>query len=216
MTSSPVRRGPVAGPPPDRSPSEAVHRLRRADAPAAAAAKAGFSPATAYRLEQDPQSPSQQDRPRRSRRRPDPLAGVFKEEIVPLLEASPTLRPIALFEELMRRRPELPQSVRRTLERRVRAWRAVNDPERDVVFRQIQDLGASGTVGHHRRLGARRHDHRRRAAAPPVSLPARLLGLRARPRRARGRELPGPGRGTSGFTLGARRRSGSQTDDRSA
>src|SRR5690606_38368605 len=91
-------------------------RLRRTDAPAAAAAKAGFSPATAYRLEQDPRSLSPQDRPRRSRRRPDPLAGVFEEEIVPLLEASPTLRPIALFEELMRRRPDLPPSIRRTLE----------------------------------------------------------------------------------------------------
>ena len=119
-------------------------RLRHTDAPAAAAAKAGFSPATAYRLEQDPRPLSPQDRPRRSRRRPDPLAGVFEEEIVPLLETSGSLRPIALFEELMRRRPELPPSVRRTLERRVRAWRAVNGPERDIVFRQVQVPGRLG------------------------------------------------------------------------
>lgn len=119
-------------------------RLRRTDVPVASAAKAGFSTATAYRLEQDSRSPAPQDRPCRSRRRPDPLAGVFEEQIVPLLEASPTLRPIALFEELMRRRPDLPPSIRRTLERRVRAWRAFHGPERDVVFRQVQVPGRLG------------------------------------------------------------------------
>lgn len=108
-------------------------RLRRTASPAAAAARSGFSPAD--RLEQDPRSPSSHDRPRCFRRRPDPLAGVFGEEIVPRLEASPTLRPIALFEQLMRRRPDRPPSIRRTLERLARAWRAMKGLGRDVVFR---------------------------------------------------------------------------------
>ena len=101
----------------------------------AAAAKAGFSTATAYRLEADPQPPSAKTK-QRGRRRPEPLVGIFDEEIVPLLEATPDLRSVALFEELMQRHPELDAGVRRTLERRVREWRALHGPEREVMFRQ--------------------------------------------------------------------------------
>ena len=50
------------------------HRLT--DGPATAAARAGFSVATAYRIEQDPRLPSQKQAPR-ERRRPDPLAEIF-------------------------------------------------------------------------------------------------------------------------------------------
>jgi len=39
------------------------------------------------------------------------------------------------FEELCRRHPELGSGTRRTLERRIRAWRAVNGPDREVIFR---------------------------------------------------------------------------------
>ena len=101
--------------------------FRQNNALQAAAAKAGFSTATAYRVEADPQLPSTKEK-RRGRRRPDPLAGIFDEEIVPLLEQTPGLRAVALFEELMRRHPELGSGVRRTLERRVREWRAVHGP----------------------------------------------------------------------------------------
>src|SRR6516165_12092799 len=95
-------------------------RFRHIDTPAAAAAKAGFSTATAYRIEADPQLPSQKKKSR-GRRRPDPLAGVWDSEIVPMLEAAPDMRAVAIFEEICRRHPELALGVRRTLERRV-AW----------------------------------------------------------------------------------------------
>ena len=36
----------------------------------------------------------------------------------------PAIRPVGVFEELMRRHPELDPGVRRTLERRIRTWRA--------------------------------------------------------------------------------------------
>ena len=62
--------------------------------PAIAAAKAGFSTATAYRIETDPRLPSQKKKPR-GRRRPDPLAGVWDSEIVPMLEAAPGIRAVA-------------------------------------------------------------------------------------------------------------------------
>ena len=63
-------------------------KFRRTDTPTAAAAKAGFSPATAYRLEANVQLPSQR-KTARSRRRPDPLAGIFDEEVVPMLRNAP-------------------------------------------------------------------------------------------------------------------------------
>ena len=94
-------------------------KSRQTNVPAIAAAKAGFSTATAYRIEADPRLPSQKKAPR-GRRRPDPLAGVWDSEIVPMLEAAPGLRAVAIFEEICRRHPEIALGVRRTLERRIR------------------------------------------------------------------------------------------------
>ncbi len=116
---------------------------RSTDPVAVAAAKAGFSAATGYRLERDPRPPSTK-RAARGRRRPDPLEGLFEEEVVPMLEAAPGLRPVAIFEELLRRRPDLDPGVRRTLERRIRAWRALHGPEREVIFRQSHEPGRLG------------------------------------------------------------------------
>ena len=80
--------------------------LRRNHSPAIAGAKAGFSTATAYRFETDPRLPSQK-KARRERRRADPFADVWDNEVVPMLKAAPGLRPIAVFEELCRRHPDL-------------------------------------------------------------------------------------------------------------
>ena len=117
--------------------------LRQQHAPQASAAKAGFSTATAYRIENDPRPPSTRKR-QRGRRRPDPLAGIFDEEIVPMLEQAPDLRSVGIFEELTRRHPELGRGVRRTLERRVREWRALHGPERELIFRQTHPPGRLG------------------------------------------------------------------------
>jgi transposase InsO family protein len=118
-------------------------RSRQNSAPAVAAAKAGFSRATAYRIDADPRLPSQKKIPR-ERRRPDPLASVWDSEIVPMLEAAPGIRAIAIFDEIVRRRPETNPNVRRTLERRIRMWKALNGPEQDVIFRQQQVPGRLG------------------------------------------------------------------------
>ena len=116
---------------------------RSTDPVPVAAAKAGFSAATGYRIAQDPRARSTKRVPR-GRRRPDPLEGIFEEEVVPLLEAAPGLRPVAIFEELLRRHPDLGDGIRRTLERRVRAWRALHGPEREVIFRQRHEPGRLG------------------------------------------------------------------------
>ena len=108
-----------------------------------AAAKAGFSPATGFRIENDPRLPSQKQQPR-GRRRPDPLADVWDAEIVPILKAAPGVRAIAVLEEIRRRHPEISPGIRRTLERRIRAWRALAGPEQDVIFRQEHEPGRLG------------------------------------------------------------------------
>jgi hypothetical protein len=46
--------------------------------------------------------------------------------VVPLLKSVPGLRPVAIFDEIRRRHPEIGAGVRRMLERRIRAWRALN------------------------------------------------------------------------------------------
>ena len=118
-----------------------THRKR--DRPALAGGKAGFSTATAYRIEADAGRPSEK-RKGQGRRHPDPLAGIFEDEIVPLLEASPGLRAVALYEEMIRRHPELHPGVRRTVERRVRAWKAKHGPEQEIIFRQKHEPGRWG------------------------------------------------------------------------
>jgi hypothetical protein len=118
-------------------------KSRRNSAPASAAAKAGFSRATAYRIEADPRLPSQK-KSTRGRRRPDPLAGVWDSDILPMLGGAPGLRPIAILDEIVRRQPGINPNVRRTLERRIRMWKALNGPERDVIFPQQQVPGRLG------------------------------------------------------------------------
>ena len=61
-----------------------------------------------------------------------------------MLEAAPGLRPIAIFEEMLRRHPDLREGVRRTMERRIHQWRALNGKDRDVIFRQVQEPGRMG------------------------------------------------------------------------
>jgi hypothetical protein len=117
-------------------------KLRQTNPTAVAAAKASISIATAYRIEKDPKLPSQ--KAPRGRRRPDPLADIFDAEVVPMLKTASGLRPIAIFEEMIRRHPELGSGVRRTLERRIRSWRAVHGADQEVIFRQVQVPGRMG------------------------------------------------------------------------
>ncbi len=118
-------------------------KFRKTDAPALAGVKSGFSPASAYRIDADPRLPSQKKVPR-DRRRPDPLIAVWDDEIVPMMKAAPGLRPVAIFAEMLRRHPDLGDGVRRTMERRIRGWRAINGPDQEVIFRQIHEPGRMG------------------------------------------------------------------------
>ena len=169
----------------------------------AAAAQAAISLATAYRIENDPRLPSQKPLPR-GRRRPDPLVNIFDPEIVPMLEATPGLRPIAIFEEMQRRHPELPDRVRRTMERRIRQWRALERPRPGGDFPSGAGAGADGIVGFYRDGRSGGASRGGRARSPAVPLPVGLLGLRARACHLGRRELRGPGRGAAERAVGTR------------
>ena len=117
--------------------------FRQTDGPAVSAAKAAISPATAYRFEHDHRLPSLQ-KGVRGRRRPDPLVDFFETEVVPMLTAAPGLRAVAIFDEMQRRHPDLSASARRTLERRIRSWRAVHGADQEVIFRQVHEPGRMG------------------------------------------------------------------------
>lgn len=117
-------------------------KFRQIDTVPIAAAKSGFSSSSAYRIDDRHRAPH--EKAPRLRRRPDPLAGIWENEIVPILQAAPGLRPVAIFEEILRRHPQIGGGVRRTLERRVRAWRAVYGPEQEVIFRQVHEPGRMG------------------------------------------------------------------------
>ena len=118
------------------------HRLKLTQV--AAAAKVGISERSAQRIEVSEALPSQREA-RAWRTRADPLAAVWDSEIVPLLEADAMLNAVTLLEELQRRYPgAYGTNVLRTLQRRVRQWRAVHGPEREVFFAQEHPPGRLG------------------------------------------------------------------------
>lgn len=61
-----------------------------------------------------------------------------------MLQSSPGIRPVAVYEEVLRRHPELGSGIRRTLERWIRAWNAEHGPEQEVMFRQVHEPGKMG------------------------------------------------------------------------
>jgi transposase InsO family protein len=117
--------------------------IRKTHGTTVAAAKAGISRASGFRVDADPRLPSQKEKPR-ERRRPDPLAAIWEADVVPILKAAPGIRTVSVMAELRRRHPDLNPNIRRTLERRITAWRAEHGPEQDVIFRQEHEPGRMG------------------------------------------------------------------------
>ena len=107
-----------------------------------AAAKAGMSEKTARKYLRSEQLPSEQGvKPRRYRTRPDPFAEVWPE-IETLLETNPGLRAVTIFEYLQRGDPGRFQDGQlRTLQRRIRIWRATAGPAREAFFPQKHTPG---------------------------------------------------------------------------
>lgn len=124
---------------PDRPAADQQVRLyrelRRHRPQRIAAAKTGISERTGRRIEGDPRLPSQKAAERPLRRKvADPLGG-FWESHPALLTVRSGLRPVTVLEEMQRRHPDCDwDRLRRTLERRVRAWCAEKGAAREVIY----------------------------------------------------------------------------------
>lgn len=80
--------------------------------------------------------------PRDYRTREDSFLGIWSEEIEPLLQRDAKLRAVTLFADLQIRHPgRFRDGQVRTLERRIRQWRAVAGPSRPVMFPQVHPPG---------------------------------------------------------------------------
>lgn len=108
----------------------------------ASAAKTGISVRSGRRIEKQPNPVKKQ---RHWKTRKDPFADVWETELVPLLEREPTLTGLTLWEYLDEHYPQhYPYSLLRTLQRRVKHWRATQGPEKEVIFRQSMPPGQQG------------------------------------------------------------------------
>ena len=123
----------------------------------AAAAAAGMSVRTA-RSWQSGILPSEKKKARHWRTRPDPFEEIWDEEVEPLLERDPNgiLRATIILEKLQERYPgKFSPGQVRTLQRRLKDWRAVNGPDREVYFPQEHPPGREAQAGMHDRAGFR-------------------------------------------------------------
>lgn len=111
---------------------------------AQASAKAGISERSGRRIE-DGRIGVLECKERHWRTRKDPFAEVWDDEIVPLLEKQSALDATTLFEDLQDRHPgRFGNGKKRTFQRRVKAWKALHGPDKEVIFRQVQEPGRQG------------------------------------------------------------------------
>jgi hypothetical protein len=103
---------------------------------AVAAAKAGMDEKTGRKWRRQGQLPSEPREPRSYRTRLDPFARVWRE-VEELLERDASVEAKTIFDYLCRRDPEQFQEMQlRTLQRRVKRWRAQKGEPREVYFPQ--------------------------------------------------------------------------------
>lgn len=122
-----------------------------------AAAAAGMSVRTAREWQTAP-LPSETKRPRDWRTRSDPFAEVWEEQIVGWLVADKdgVLEATTVLAQLEAQAPGRFNSGQlRTLQRRIRDWRALHGPEKEVFFEQEQVPGREAAIDftHAKELG---------------------------------------------------------------
>lgn len=109
-----------------------------------AAAKAGMDEKTARKYRDLGKLPSEVRAEHTWRTREDPFAEVW-EGVRAKLEINPGLEAKTLFEDLQRRHPgRFSDGQLRTLQRRVKTWRALEGPPREVFFAQVYRPGELG------------------------------------------------------------------------
>ena len=113
-----------------------------------AAATAGMSVRSARKWQDGP-LPSETKKPRDWLTRPDAFAAVWASVIVPLLVADTrgVLEARTLIEMLEEKRPgEFDKDQVRTLQRRMRDWRALHGPAKEVYFEQVHAAGKEAAI----------------------------------------------------------------------
>lgn len=109
-----------------------------------AAAKAGMDPKTARDYLRDPRPPSERKEDRTWRTRSDPFTEVW-EQVREQIAANSGLEAKTLFAALQRQYPgRFADGQLRTLQRRLKHWRATAGPEREVFFAQQHVAGRLG------------------------------------------------------------------------
>ena len=109
-----------------------------------AAAKAGMDAKTARKYRRLGRLPSEMAAVQRGRTRPDPFVEVW-EEVQTLYEDNAGLEAKTVFEYLQRKNPgHFQDGQLRTLQRRVKGWRATEGPAREVFFAQQHPPGRLG------------------------------------------------------------------------
>ena len=112
-----------------------------------AADAVGISVRSAQRIDRGELQPEgqQQRQGRHWRTRADPLAEVWDSVLVPMLNKAPELEPQTLLLHLEQLFPGQEWfRRRRTLQRRVEQWKALQGPGRDVMFLQQHQPGVLG------------------------------------------------------------------------
>jgi hypothetical protein len=120
----------------DKQVKRLMKLIQRNKPLAVAAAKADMDEKTARKYVRLEKLPSEVKLPHRWRTRPDPFAEVWPE-VREQLEANPGLEAKTLFAELQRRyRGRFADGQLRTLQRRIKRWRALEGPAKEVFFPQ--------------------------------------------------------------------------------
>ena len=118
-----------------------MKRIHRGDPLAVAAAKAAMDEKTARKYRRAAKLPSQVKVAHTWRNRPDAFVQVWPE-IQQALELNPGLQAKTLFQYLQRQRPGQYQDAQlRTLQRRIKLWRALEGPAKEVYFAQRHEPG---------------------------------------------------------------------------
>ena len=148
----------------------------------AAAAASDMSERSVRNWNKGPLPSEKKDR-RRQRTRPDPFAGVWAEEVEPLLEADVDriLAAPTVLEWLDERHPgRFNASHLRTLQRRLRDWRTLHGPEREVYFEQEHPPGREAQMDSHALRQSEGDDRRRAVCAYGVRVHTESFGLALR------------------------------------
>src|SRR3954447_23672548 len=115
--------------------------IQTEDTLAQAADKAGVDEKTARKYRDSDPLPSQRRVPHTWRTREDPFPDVWTE-LVDQLRLNPGLQAKTLFDDLQRRHPGRFLDVQlRCLQRRIKQWRALEGPPKEVFFAQTHEPG---------------------------------------------------------------------------